>query len=145
MPRSVNGVLCSRVHSAAEALLDRAIDSGSLRLRHCSACPTRGLPPPLSRSTDWQVGTCALRGGTSRDHGAVQRVGDSRPPKLRELRGDTRYFRPWQVTAYAQLKRTEDPAPEPSPPIDARESQLPGLFLRRYVTYCATARRYARM
>jgi len=47
MPRSVNGVLCSRVHSAAEALLDRAIDSGSLRLRHCSVCPNSRFTPSV--------------------------------------------------------------------------------------------------
>jgi len=49
------------------------------------------------------------------------------------------------LTPHAQLMRIDEAALELSPAIDDVEVFLVSVFLRRYVTYCARAKRYARM
>jgi hypothetical protein len=73
------------------------------------------------------------------------------PPEIREVTEGASHFSPYRIVAHAELKRMEEPPPqinphlEQPPAIDAMERFLVGLFLRRYVTYCARRRRYARM
>jgi hypothetical protein len=45
----------------------------------------------------------------------------------------------------AELRRHSERPPELQPAIDAAESFLLSVFLRRYVTYCARRRRFAAM
>lgn len=67
------------------------------------------------------------------------------PPEIRETGADARYFSPWPITPHAELKRMEERPPELAPSLDDVEIFLAAVFLRRYVTYCARARRYAEM
>ena len=59
---------------------------------------------------------------------------------------DARYFTPhFNSMMDAELRRFNEAPPELQPTIDALESFLVRLFLRRYVTYCARRRRFAAM
>ena len=74
-----------------------------------------------------------------------------RPPEIRDVDPNARYFTPWKVTPHAELMRIEELPPEmqphlATPPrINEREAFLTMLFLRRYVTHCARRKRYAQM
>jgi hypothetical protein len=59
------------------------------------------------------------------------------PAEIREVNPDARYFNP-------HVTRIEMPL-DLQPAIDALETFLMQLFLRRYITYCARRRRYAAM
>ena len=50
-----------------------------------------------------------------------------------------------KLIPHAELMRIEEPPPEMRPDIADSERLLLCLFLRRYVTWCARARRFARM
>ena len=71
------------------------------------------------------------------------------PPEIRE--GSAGMFKPWKVIPHAELMRITEPAPELQPhlahppAVDGVEAFLAGVFLRRYVTYCARRGYYARM
>ena len=73
------------------------------------------------------------------------------PPEIREVDPSARYFTPWKVVTHAELLRMEERQPEMQPHLaqppamDHPEAFLVGLFLRRYVTYCARRGRYAQM
>jgi len=73
------------------------------------------------------------------------------PPEIRDVDPSARYFTPWKVVPHAELKRMQELAPEMQPHLakpptmDGTEAFLAGLFLRRYVTYCARRRRYSQM
>jgi hypothetical protein len=62
-----------------------------------------------------------------------------------------RAFSPYRVVSHSELRRLQEPAPQINPHLDrtsginTAECFLVGLFLRRYVTYCARRRRYAQM
>lgn len=81
-------------------------------------------------------------------HAEWQLIG---PPEVREPGSRRRYFHPYPLLPHDELKRLSeappqiDPHLECPPTIDAVERFLVALFLRRYVTYCARKRRYARM
>ena len=62
------------------------------------------------------------------------------------------WFSPYRnLIAHAELRRIEEPPLQMNPhlakppAIDGTESFLAGLFLRRYVTYCARRKRYAQL
>ena len=50
-----------------------------------------------------------------------------------------------KLIPHAELMRLEDRAPDMQPLVADAERRLLCIFLRRYVTWCARARRYARM
>ena len=65
-----------------------------------------------------------------------------------EIRGDepAKMFNPAsKLIPHAELMRIEEPPPEMQPDLADAERLLLCLFLRRYVTWCARARRFARM
>lgn len=72
-------------------------------------------------------------------------------PEVREVDSSARYFHPYRVVPHAELKRLEEQPPQMNPhlgrppAIDDVERFLVGLFLRRYVTYCARRRHFAQM
>ena len=67
------------------------------------------------------------------------------PPEARPD-GPVRMFNPAsKLITYAELMRLEDRPPDLHPTIADDERTLLCLFLRRYVTWCARSRRYARM
>ena len=65
-------------------------------------------------------------------------------PEVREPHGHA-YANPYRVIAHAEMLRIEEPAPDMQPMIDACERFLAALFLRRYITWCARARRFDRI
>src|SRR4051812_40389224 len=73
------------------------------------------------------------------------------PPEMRDVDLGARYFTPFRITPHAEAMRMFEPPPqinphlERPPSIDAMERFLAGLFLRRYITYCARRRRFAEM
>jgi len=73
------------------------------------------------------------------------------PPEIRDVDINARYFSPWKAIPHAGLMRISETPPELRPQlamppgIDGVESFLVGVFLRRYVTYCARRRQYAQM
>ena len=72
-------------------------------------------------------------------------------PEVRHADPNSASFNPYRVTADAEPKRLEEPAPpisphlERPPVIEALECFLVAVFLRRYVTYCARRGRYEQM
>ena len=73
------------------------------------------------------------------------------PPEIRDVNPNARSFSPWKVIPHAEVMRMSEPPLEMQPhlaqppAVDAFEAFLATLFLRRYVTYCARRRIYARM
>src|SRR3954471_4481133 len=73
------------------------------------------------------------------------------PPQIRDVDREARYFTPWKIVPHAEQMRIQELPPEMQPHLanpptmDAAEAFLAGLFLRRYVTYCARHGRYAQM
>jgi len=73
------------------------------------------------------------------------------PPEIRDVDPHARYFTPWKIVPHADLMRMEELPPElqphlaKPPTMDPTEAFLVGLFLRRYVTYCARHRRFSQM
>src|SRR5690349_13482064 len=68
------------------------------------------------------------------------------PPEIRDVDPNERYPSHWRANSIeAESTRRLGPQPVLSPDIDDRELFLVSVFLRRYVTYCARARRYAQM
>jgi len=68
--------------------------------------------------------------------------------EVRDVDPETRAFtphRPFKQTMDAELTRYSERPPELQPAIDAAEAFLLGVFLRRYVTYCARRGKYAAM
>jgi hypothetical protein len=66
------------------------------------------------------------------------------PPEIRNVDPNERNPSHWRPNP-PESKHRLGPQPVLSPDIDDRELVLVGVFLRRYVTYCARARRYAQM
>ena len=65
-----------------------------------------------------------------------------------ETRADepVRMFSPsGRLVPHAELMRMEEPPPDMQPALAEAERLLVCLFLRRYVTWCARGRRFARM
>ena len=72
------------------------------------------------------------------------------PAEIRNIDPSARYFTPWKIVPHADLMRIEEPPPELQPHLRSRQrltnkAFLARLFLRRYGTYCARARRYSQM
>ena len=71
------------------------------------------------------------------------------PPEIRDVDPHARYFTPWKVVPHAEMMRMGALPPElqphlaKPPTMDPTEAFLVGLFLRRYVTYCARHRRFS--
>ena len=68
-----------------------------------------------------------------------------RPAEIRDVDPKARCFTPHSHPLDAELRRYSERPPELEPPIDAAETFLLAVFLRRYVTYCARRRRFAAM
>jgi hypothetical protein len=78
----------------------------------------------------------------------ASRYAEWEPVGAAELRADgpTRMFNPAaKLIAHATLMRLEEPSPDMQPVVVDAERPLLCLFLRRYVTWCARARHFARM
>ena len=54
-------------------------------------------------------------------------------------------FTPHRSPLDAELRRYSERPPELGPVVDATETFLLAVFLRRYITYCARRRRFATM
>jgi hypothetical protein len=70
------------------------------------------------------------------------------PAEVRNVDPDARAFTPqasFKLMMDAELRRYSERPPELEPTIDAVESFLLAVFLRRYVTYCARRREFAAM
>ena len=67
------------------------------------------------------------------------------PAEIRDVEPEARYFTPHRSPLDAALRRYNERPPELQPAVDAGETFLLRLFLRRYITYCAGRRRYAAM
>jgi hypothetical protein len=70
------------------------------------------------------------------------------PAEIRDVDPDARAFTPHAPFASmmsAELRRYNERPSELKPAIDADEAFLARLFLRRYVTYCASRGQYAAM
>ena len=73
------------------------------------------------------------------------------PPEIREVDVHCRHFHPYRLMGHAELTRLQEVPPlinphiEQPPAVDAFERFLVGLFLRRYVAYCARRRHFAQM
>ena len=68
------------------------------------------------------------------------------PPEFRDVDPEARYFAPhFNAMMDAEMRRFRERPPELQPAIDALESFLLQVFLRRYITYCARRRRFAAM
>jgi len=66
-------------------------------------------------------------------------MGDHRTAEIRDLDAYVGYVSSWRPSTSGEFMRIDEQQPELSPDIDERERFLVGLFLRRYVTYCARA------
>jgi hypothetical protein len=66
-------------------------------------------------------------------------------PEIRDVDPDARYFTPHASPLDAALRHHNERPPDLQPVIDAAESFLLAVFLRRYVTYCARRGRFAAM
>ena len=58
---------------------------------------------------------------------------------------EARHFTPHSHPVDAELRRYTERPPELGPVIDSAEKFLLGVFVRRYVTFCARRRRFAAM
>ena len=67
------------------------------------------------------------------------------PAEVRNVDPNARAFSPFKSMMDAELRRYSERPPELQPAIDAAESFLLAIFLRRYVTYCARRGRFAAM
>ena len=67
------------------------------------------------------------------------------PAEIRDVESEARYFTPHASPLDAALRRYNERPPELQPTIDAAESFLLAVFLRRYITYGARHGRYAAM
>ena len=67
------------------------------------------------------------------------------PAEIRDVDPEARYFTPHKALPDPALRRSSERPPELQPAIDATEAFLLGVFLRRYVTYCARRGRFAAM
>ena len=71
------------------------------------------------------------------------------PAEIRSTAGGA--FHPYRMVPYAEVLRLQEAPPQISPhlerppAIDAKDGLLVGIFLRRYVIYCARRRRFAQM
>jgi hypothetical protein len=60
-------------------------------------------------------------------------------------------FNPYRIVPHAELRRLQEPAPAINPhlanppAVEVSECTLVGVFLRRYVRYCARRRQFAQM
>jgi hypothetical protein len=59
------------------------------------------------------------------------------PVEIRDPQSDGRYFHPFSIVPHAELMRALEPQRDMQPVVDAIETILVLVFLRRYVTWCA--------
>ena len=67
------------------------------------------------------------------------------PAEIRDPQNDGRYFHPFPIMSHAELMRALEPQPDMAPVVDALETFLAQVFLRRYVTWCARSQKLAQI